>query len=61
MLHAFQKEKRGRKDIEMKLDTFKTEVISCIFTFSKQAFNESYDLFANVHSPMKDIHLIDSC
>ena len=41
MLHAFQKEKRGRKDIEMKLDTFKTEVISCIFAFSKQAFNES--------------------
>ena len=33
---------------------------SVIFTFTKQAFNESLD-FANVHSLMKDINLIDSC
>ena len=31
-----------------------------IFTFSKQAFNESLD-FATVHSLMIDINLIDSC
>ena len=31
-----------------------------LFTFSKQAFNESLD-FCNHHSLMDDINLIDSC
>ena len=36
--------------------------MSIIFTFLKQAYNESSDFsFATAHSLMKDINLIDSC
>ena len=31
-----------------------------IFTFSKQAFNESLD-FCNLHNLMEDIKMIDNC